>query len=121
LFDWFTRGLADKGAQILVNITNDSWYGTWEQPYQHLYMTLARAVEVRRPLVRATNTGISAVALASGEILPLSPVHQAWQHAYEVPYRIDPERTVFTRWGYLLFPWLLGLGLLGLAFWREKL
>lgn len=129
LFDWFTRRLADKGAQILVNVTNDSWYGTWEQPYQHLYMTLARAVEVRRPLVRATNTGISAVALASGEILPLSPVHQAWQHTYDVPYRVDPERTAFTRWGYLLFPWLLGLALLALpltalaplALWRKKL
>ena len=68
LFDWFGRALANEGAQVIMNITNDSWYGTWEEPFQHGYMTLARAVEVRRPLVRSTNTGLSSVALASGEI-----------------------------------------------------
>lgn len=104
LFDWFTRGLANKGAQIVVNVTNDSWYGKWQEPFQHGYMTLARAIEVRRPLVRSTNTGISTVILASGEILPLSPLHEEWFHLYEIPYLSEPPTTIFMTWGYWLFP-----------------
>lgn len=113
LFDWFTRGLAQKGANIVVNLTNDSWYGTWMQPYQHLYMTLARAVEVRLPLIRSTNTGISGVILASGEILPLSPLQKEWSHLYEIPYVSDPKPTPFTGLGF----WLMPLSLLGLLGW----
>ena len=48
------------------------------EPYQHMYMTLARGVELRRPVVRVTNAGISAVALASGEVLQMSPMKRAW-------------------------------------------
>ena len=112
LFDWFSRGLAIKGAQVIVNLTNDSWYGTWEEPYQHLYMTLARAVEVRRPLVRSTNTGISTVILASGEVLEHSPMHRPWQRTFEVAYLRETPLTVFSRWGYWIVPALL-LGLFG--------
>ena len=119
LFDWFSRGLAKKGAEIIVNLTNDSWYGTWEEPYQHLYMTLARAVETRRPLVRSTNTGISTVILASGRVLAQSPMHEPWQRTYEVPYLRSPPLTIFSRWGYWLMPILLGIGL-ALVTWRGR-
>jgi apolipoprotein N-acyltransferase len=112
LFDWFARDLANAGAQVLVNITNDSWYDKWEEPNQHAYMTLAHAIEVRRPLVRSTNTGISTVALASGEIMTLSPVHQEWFHRFEVPYSSEPQITIFMRWGYWLAPLLIALGLI---------
>ncbi|MGE0526702.1 MAG: apolipoprotein N-acyltransferase, partial [Bdellovibrionales bacterium] len=119
LFDWFTRDLANNGAEVVVNLTNDSWYGTWMQPYQHLYMTLARAVEVRRPLVRSTNTGISTVILASGQILELSPLHEEWFHLYEVPYASNPPRTVFMGWGFWFFPALILLGLV-LVVWKGR-
>lgn len=114
LFDWFSRDLAHKGAQILVNLTNDAWYGRWQQPYQHAYMTFARAVEVRRPLIRSTNSGISAVALASGEILTPSPIYQRWHHHYDVPYRKDPPPTVFMGWGFWLIPSVLLLAVVAL-------
>lgn len=122
LFDWFSRGLANKGAQLIVNLTNDAWYGSWMQPYQHSYMTFARAVEVRRPLIRSTNSGISGVALASGEILPLSPIYQVWTHTYDVPYAKQPRDTVFMGWGFWLIPGILLLAFLSL-FWggfRER-
>jgi apolipoprotein N-acyltransferase len=119
LFDWFTRGLARKGAQIVVNMTNDSWYGKTSQPPQHLYMTLAHAVEVRRPLVRSTNTGISTVVLASGEILERSPLHEEWSHLYKVPYSANPPTTIFMTWGYWLIPGLLALALLSLVLLRK--
>lgn len=117
LFDWFSGALAQRGADLIVNVTNDSWYGKWQQPYQHFYMTLARAVETRRPLIRATNTGVSGVALASGKILELSPVHTEWTKIYELPYHANAETTPFTRYGYWLVPALLAgaLALLWLA------
>jgi len=74
-------------------------------------MTLARAVEVRRPLVRSTNTGISAAILASGKVLETSPTYADWQHVYEIPYARNPPATLFMTWGFWLIPTLLALAL----------
>jgi len=106
LYPHFSTALADLGAQFIVNVTNDSWYGTWQEPYQHMYMTLARAVEIRRPLVRVTNTGISTVVLASGEVLDQSPMHEEWSGLYSVPYLTAPQDTFYQR-NYYLMPALL--------------
>jgi apolipoprotein N-acyltransferase len=57
-------------------------------------MTLARAVEVRRPLVRSTNTGISAAILATGEVLETSPTYEDWHGLYEIPYATRPPTTI---------------------------
>lgn len=119
LFDWFSRDLARQGAHILVNLTNDSWYGKWMEPYQHGWMTLARAVEVRRPLVRSTNTGISAVILANGEILKPSPLHEEWFQLYEIPYALNPPTTPFMGWGFWLIPALITMGLIG-TIWSAR-
>jgi apolipoprotein N-acyltransferase len=121
LFPDFTRKWADLGAQYLVNVTNDSWYGTWEEPRQHLMMTLGRAVEVRRPVLRTTNTGISTVGLASGQVMSESPLHEAWTGIYEIPYRKHPEPTLYQE-TFWLVPFLLWAGLvqLTLAGWRVK-
>ena len=112
LYPYFSKSLADLGAQFIVNVTNDSWYGTWQEPYQHMIMTLARAVEIRRPLVRVTNTGISTVVLASGEILEQSPMYQEWAGLYTVPYLKQPEATFYQRYFALMPSLLLGLLLL---------
>jgi apolipoprotein N-acyltransferase len=113
LFPAFSRELAQLGAQFIVNVTNDSWYGTWQEPYQHMYMTLARGVEFRRPVLRVTNTGISTVGLASGEILALSPLEQSWAGVYRVPYRSQPSATFYQTYIWLL-PCLLWTTLLAL-------
>jgi apolipoprotein N-acyltransferase len=96
LYPWFTRGLVERGAEIFVNVTNDSWFGSTFEPHQHLYMTLARAIEFRRPLMRATNTGITTAVLANGTILTKSPLHQEWQGVFHIPYRRNPPKTVYT-------------------------
>lgn len=121
LFPAFTRSLADLGAQFIVNVTNDSWYGTWQEPYQHMYMTLARAVEFRRPLVRVTNTGFSTVVLASGEILQRSPLHQPWTGFYQVAYLKQPPPTFYQRWFHLVPALLWGLLalLVGIGLYRQ--
>ncbi|NOQ64058.1 MAG: apolipoprotein N-acyltransferase [Methyloprofundus sp.] len=106
LYPHFSKSLADLGAQFIVNVTNDSWYGTWQEPYQHMMMTLARAVEIRRPLVRVTNTGISTVVLASGEVLQQSPMYEEWAGLYTVPYLLEPKATFYQRY-YGLMPSVL--------------
>ncbi|MEQ1636201.1 MAG: apolipoprotein N-acyltransferase [Methylococcales bacterium] len=115
LFPGFSRALADLGAQFIVNVTNDSWYGAWQEPYQHMYMTLARGVEFRRPVLRVTNTGISTVALASGDILEQSPINQPWAGLYEVPYLKNPPVTFYQSWFWLI-PGLLWAALFVLLF-----
>lgn len=109
LFPAFSKALADLGAQVIINVTNDSWYGTWQEPYQHMYMTLARSVEFRRPVIRVTNTGITTVALASGEILQQSPLHQEWSGVYQVAYRKQPSPTFYQQ-HFLLMPVLCFIG-----------
>jgi apolipoprotein N-acyltransferase len=111
LFPKFSRDLANLGAQFVVNVTNDSWYGVWQEPYQHFYMTMARGVEFRRPVLRVTNTGISSVSLASGDILEQSPIHQQWAGLYEVAYLKNPPSTFYQRWFWLM-PCLLWSSLL---------
>ncbi|MEE2766646.1 MAG: apolipoprotein N-acyltransferase [Pseudomonadota bacterium] len=108
LFPEFTRGLANLGAQFIINVTNDSWYGTWQEPYQHLLMTMARAVEFRRPVIRSTNTGISTVALASGAILERSPLGREWTGLYHIPFIKNPLPTFYQKW-FSLVPSILWL------------
>jgi len=58
-----------KGSTLLVNVTNDAWYGWTSAPYQHLTMAAFRAVENRTYFVRAANTGISAIIDPAGKIV----------------------------------------------------
>ncbi len=96
LFDFNSRVLFQKEAQVIVNVTNDSWFAYAFEPYQHLYMTLARAIEFRLPLIRSTNTGISAAITAGGEISHFSPRHKEWVGAFTVNYRTQPQPTLYS-------------------------
>jgi len=68
LFPALTRDGVLGGATWLVNVTNDAWFGDTVAPHQHLAMARMRCVEFRRPMVRAANSGISAVIDADGSI-----------------------------------------------------
>lgn len=111
LFPWFSRELIKKNANILINVTNDSWYGPILQPFQHLEMTLSRAIETRRPLIRSTNTGITQTILADGTKLEASPLFSRWSTVYSVPYMVNPPSTLFVTLEPL---WPLGLILIGI-------
>ncbi|MCL5965885.1 MAG: apolipoprotein N-acyltransferase [Deltaproteobacteria bacterium] len=69
VFPAVIRDSVREGAEWLINVTNDAWFGDTAAPRQHLAMARMRAVEFRRPLVRAANSGISAVVGIRGEIL----------------------------------------------------
>jgi apolipoprotein N-acyltransferase len=68
IFPWLARELVTDGANLLVGITNDAWFGPTSAPFQHLAMASLRAVENRVPLLRAANTGISAIIRPDGAI-----------------------------------------------------
>lgn len=74
IFPEVARRTVRAGAQVLVNLTNDAWYGVSSAPYQHLAMSVFRAVETRRFLVRATNSGVSAVVMPTGEVMVESDI-----------------------------------------------
>lgn len=68
IFPEIARSHVTAGARLLVNITNDAWFGRSSAPLQHLSMTVFRAVENRTPVARAANTGITAFITSKGEV-----------------------------------------------------
>ncbi len=68
VFPELSRQFVKRGANILVNITNDAWFKETSAPYQHLQSSVFRAVENRVSLVRAANTGVSAFIAPTGKI-----------------------------------------------------
>lgn len=91
-----------QGANLIVNISNDAWFGATSAPLQHLYLTALRAVEQGRWIVRSTNTGISAfidplgrIQVAGPQFKPLSAAavvrsrtETTLYHALHAPLRI---------------------------------
>jgi apolipoprotein N-acyltransferase len=62
------------GANLLVNITNDAWYGKSVGPWQHARLAQSRAIETRRSLLRVTNTGVTSLVNAKGELVESLPM-----------------------------------------------
>jgi apolipoprotein N-acyltransferase len=69
LFSYFLRNYLNElneAPSMLINITNDSWYGDTSEPYQHLFLTHWRALEFQIPILRMTNTGVTSVLYPDG-------------------------------------------------------
>jgi apolipoprotein N-acyltransferase len=97
------RRFAAGGAQLLINISNDGWFGRSAAAEQHLRMARVRAVENRRWLVRATNNGLTVSVDPYGRIFELlSPDVRA---AADLPYDFRTDQTIYTRFGDW-FAWL---------------
>jgi len=100
IFPEISRIMVSKGADVLVNLTNDAWFGISSAPYQHLSMSVLRAVENRRPLIRAANTGISAIIDSHGRIQKRSDLFE--EETLESILRLtDGNLTFYTRFGDL--------------------
>lgn len=94
------RRMAERGARLLVNITNDAWFGDTSCPEQHLMLASLRAVENRLYLVRSANTGISAVVDPLGRIRARTRLFTEVVLVEEV--RLGSVRTVYQKWGDVL-------------------
>ncbi len=102
IFPELARTHTREGAKLLVNLTNDAWYGMTSAPYQHLSMAVFRAVENRRPLIRAANTGFSALIDPKGKVIERSELFKEQVLSEEV--ELAPSSiSVYTRYGDL-FP-----------------
>ena len=100
IFPELARDYVRKGTDLLVNITNDAWFGRSSAPYQHLAMTRCRAVENRIWLVRAANTGVSAFMSPAGHITRQTGIFEEAFLTDTVGVGAVP--TVYTRYGDIL-------------------
>ena len=90
LFPRHTQKGAWLGAEAIVNLTNDSWFGSAQEARLHLALSVFRSLETRLPQLRATNTGISALITPFGEITHATALRQpAIMHA-NIPLRAPP-------------------------------
>ena len=85
-----------------MNLTNDSWFGPTSAPRSHLVLSIFRTIETRRPLLRATNTGITAYVDITGHVH--NPTKLFEPIIYEASIPVGKVRTTF----FLRFgPWLI--------------
>jgi len=117
IFPGLVRRFRNRGANFLVNITNDAWFGDTSAPYQHAQASVFRAVENRIPIVRATNTGFSCFITAEGRIT--SSVQDSGREIMVTGHQSDEiilrrGKSIYTRFGDAFM--LLVLGLILLSF-----
>lgn len=105
IFPWLAQERVSQGANILVDISNDGWFGRSPAARQHLYLTALRCLEQNRWLLRATNTGISSVVDNRGRLVFSGPDFQAGSHL--VRARLENKKSVYN----MLAPWLFPAGL----------
>ena len=100
IFPGLSRSQVNNGAGLLVNLTNDAWFGKSAAAYQHFAMTVFRAVENRRSLVRSANTGISGFVEPTGRVAVRTALFEDAVVARAVP--VLTAITAYTRFGDLL-------------------
>lgn len=111
IFADLAQSRVSQGANLLINISNDAWFGATSAPHQHLQLTALRAIEQGRYIVRSTNTGLSAFIDPLGRIKMAGPQFQELAAAGMVHPRTD--HTLFhSLYGYLL----MAVGALAVVF-----
>jgi len=111
IFPELSRQLTKNGAALLINITNDAWYGTTAGPYQHFSLVVLRAVENRRALARAANTGISGFIDPVGRVLDPTPLMEEAAVTRALP--MLTIETIYTRFGDVFAFVCLSIALVG--------
>jgi apolipoprotein N-acyltransferase len=108
-----SRAFVKSGkANVLVNLTNDAWYGKTVAPWQHARLAQWRAIETRRSLVRVTNTGVTSIINAKGEMVQWLPIFTPAVLKAEV--EILEGETLYVRFGDW-FAWSMTLVSLALV------
>ena len=111
------RHFAQLGAEVLVNISDDGWYGDTSAPWQHLNMVRMRAIENRRWILRDTNNGVTAVIDPYGRVRQSIPRHQI--DALPAQFAFRDDITFYTAHGDV-FAWLCALLGFGVVVWGTR-
>lgn len=101
----FTGRVINKkqpAPDILINVTNDAWYGISPGPYQHWLQAVYRAIEEGTPIVRSANTGISGLIDAHGRTIVKTSLFKAEAVTSKLPQRPD-NQTIYSRVHYWVF------------------
>jgi apolipoprotein N-acyltransferase len=109
---------SDTENEIIINISNDGWFGNSLGPYQHLQITQVRALEFNRYVLRAANTGLSAIISNHGEIIEYIPINKQGTLSGFVPINLD--RSFYSQYGDISVLMLLFLTLLFKGLIRQK-
>jgi apolipoprotein N-acyltransferase len=117
VFPRLIRGAAGGRPDLLLHVTNDAWFGAFSGPFQHLGLARLRAAEFGLPVVRAANTGVSAVIDARGGIVTSLALDTQGHADARLPGALPP--TPYARAGEAAFLLLLALTF-GLAAWRAR-
>ncbi len=97
LFPEEARARVLNGAEVLVNVTNDAWYGTTPAAWQHFQAARMRAVETGRYVLRAANTGVTAIIQPGGVVHSVKPW---WTETVLLgTYQLSQAQTNYVRWG----------------------
>ncbi len=110
IFPYLSRAMVKNHASVLINITNDAWYGRSSAPHQHFSMTILRAVENRRSIIRAANTGISGFIDPCGKVIAATPLFEDATITRPVP--VIQKATFYSRFGDLFAMLCLGITLI---------
>lgn len=103
------------GAQVLVNVTNDGWFGESAGPEQHFVNSIFRAIENRRPLIHATNTGVTASVDPVGNVVRWTEPFSAATVQQQIQVPTGAETTFYTRNGEVFAIACSGLTVLAIA------
>lgn len=98
-FPWEVRG--EESFDWILNVTNDGWFGDTSGPYQHLIVSKVRGIEQGVSIIRAANTGISAIINAYGETVSFLPLNRQGIIEGEIPSPLS-ERTLYSAMGEIL-------------------
>jgi apolipoprotein N-acyltransferase len=126
IFPDFIRAYAQAGCDAVVVISNDAWFDRTPGPAQHFTLARVRAIEVRRPLLRCANSGVTAAVLSTGEVIAELPQYRAAALAVVLP--LAQGTSLYVRIGELLPQMLtlasflfLAAAAFGKSFQRQKL
>jgi apolipoprotein N-acyltransferase len=120
IFPELARAHAEKGAQVLINLTNDAWFGKTSAPHQHLAMAVFRTVENRMPMIRAANTGFSGFIGQQGKIIEKSNLFCEETLATELQVPESPL-TFYARFGDLFLILLSTVALIKVfSFFKQR-
>ena len=112
VFPSYIRKFAGSGAEVLFNISNDSWFGKSAARYQHLQIVRMRAAENARWILRATDNGVTAVIDPAGRVVRSTQEYS--ELAARFPYRYRQDQAFYTRYGdwFVAFCALFAAGVL---------